>query len=94
MLIIVYSYFCGRHNDVGIMSVASKYFYKAVENCTCADFMHAGTANCWESTLWNLSQTITGCCKYVFPIAIVYPKSETFFALLSINIDKLSIIYV
>lgn len=53
------------------MSVSSKYFYKAVEGLTCADLFHGNASTCWESTLWNLTKTISGCCKYVFPIAVV-----------------------
>lgn len=54
------------------MAVESKYyFYKVIEKCKCSDIMHVASNNCFESTLWNLTQTLSGCCKFVFPIAIV-----------------------
>lgn len=70
------------------MSAASKLFYKAIDGLTCADLMHGNSSNCLESIKWNLTQTITGCCKYVLPIAIVIdfiffllfiPKHKTLF---------------
>lgn len=54
------------------MTSASKYFYKSIGTLTCSDLLHLnGESSCWEATVWNLTQTIGGCCKYVLPIATV-----------------------
>lgn len=60
------------------MSGASKYFYRAIDPYTCAELLHFhGATSCWEATVWNLTQTIAGCCKYVLPIAIVSAAENT-----------------
>lgn len=54
------------------MTAASKYFDRAMASVTCSELLHFhGATSCWESTVWNLTRTIPGCCKYVLPIALV-----------------------
>lgn len=53
------------------MSSASKFFAKAVATMSCADLVHADRRSCSAAAVWNFTQTIGGCCRYVLPIAIV-----------------------
>lgn len=53
------------------MVAFSKYFYQTVTGPakTCQDVIHHGT--CLDSTVWNFTQTIGGCVKFVLPLALV-----------------------
>lgn len=51
------------------MAVFSKYFYQVVNAQKCTEVIHDGT--CLESTIWNFTKTISGCVKFVLPLALV-----------------------
>lgn len=58
-----------RKRRRGEMVTFSKYFLDVVNVHDCTEIIHDGT--CWESTVWNFTQTISGCTKFVLPLALV-----------------------
>lgn len=51
------------------MAAFSKYFLETVNVRDCTEIIHDGT--CLESTIWNFTRTISGCTKFVLPLALV-----------------------
>ena len=48
----------------------SKYFYKAVENKTCADFLHPGLT-CTEALQGTIVDALIGSLKFYIPICVI-----------------------